>query len=60
MTSSEAFDGVRSDTGSIVASRLKPGLRESRAAVARQVLVVPALFCVANCCCRRRNARLPI
>jgi hypothetical protein len=31
------------------------GLRESRAAVARQVPVVPALFCVANCCCRGRN-----
>lgn len=30
MTSSEAFDGVRSDTGSIVASRLKPGQREPR------------------------------
>jgi len=36
--------------------RLKTGLRESRAAVARQVLVVPALFCVANCCCRGRTS----
>ena len=30
-----------------------------RAAVARQVLVVPAMFCVANCCCRGRK-RTPI
>src|SRR5262249_29272941 len=30
-------------------------IRASRAAVARQALVVPAVFCVANCCCRGRN-----
>jgi hypothetical protein len=36
------------------ASGLKT-IRESRAAVARQVLVVPASFCVADCCCRGRN-----
>jgi hypothetical protein len=37
------------------ASALKTGLRESRAAVARQVLVVSALFRVTNCCCRGRK-----
>jgi hypothetical protein len=40
--------------GQKCASGLKTGLRESRA-VAQQVLVVPALFCIANCCCRGRN-----
>ena len=37
---------------------LKTGLRESRVAAARQVLVVPALFRVANCCCRGRNHQI--
>jgi hypothetical protein len=30
------------------------GPLDGRAAVAWQVLVVPAMFCVANCCCRGR------
>ena len=30
----------------------RPAYRRVGAVVARQVLVVPALFCVANCCCR--------
>jgi hypothetical protein len=41
-------------------SGLRPRLarEQSPAAVARQVLVVPALFCVANGCCRGRNGNL--
>jgi len=40
------------------ASGLKIGLRESRAAVARQVFVVPPLFCVAKLLLQRQKPAL--
>jgi ABC-type uncharacterized transport system substrate-binding protein len=36
----------------LVGADSRSAYEECRAAVARQVPVVPAMFCVANCCCR--------